>query len=62
MEGREDEPAAARRAVAALRARGYGVVLGCTEVPLLLRETADAADRINPAQLLAAAAVRAALK
>jgi aspartate racemase len=64
MEGRDDaEPAAAaRRAVAALRARGVeGVVLGCTEIPLLLRESADEADLINPAQLLAEAAVRATL-
>lgn len=64
MEGRDDiEPAAAARAaVAALRARGVdGVVLGCTEIPLLLRESADEPDLINPAQLLAEAAVRAAL-
>lgn len=38
-----------------------GVVLGCTEIPLLLGESADAADLINPAQLLAEAAVRAAM-
>jgi hypothetical protein len=50
MEGREDGSPAARRAVAALRARGYGVVLGGTEIPLLLREAADAADLINPAR------------
>ena len=37
------------------------MILGCTEIPLLLREAADAADLINPAQLLAEAAVRAAL-
>jgi aspartate racemase len=64
MEGREAESAAAaREAVAALRARGIdGVILGCTEIPLLLRESADEADLINPAQLLAEATVRAALK
>lgn len=64
MEGREDAESAAfaREAVAALRARGVeGVVLGCTEIPLLLREAADAADLINPAQLLAEASVQAAL-
>ena len=64
MEGRDDaeSAAAARGAVAALRASGVdGVILGCTEIPLLLREAADAADLINPAQLLAEAAVRAAL-
>ena len=38
------------------------MILGCTEIPLLLREAADAADLINPAQLLAEAAVRAAVK
>ena len=65
MEGRDDaeSAAAARGAVAALRARGVdGVILGCTEIPLLLRESADAADLINPAQLLAEAAVRAAVR
>jgi aspartate racemase len=64
MEGRDDAATAAvaRRAVAALRAGGVdGVVLGCTEVPLLLREAADAADLLNPAELLAEAAVRAAV-
>lgn len=64
MEGRDDAATAAvaRRAVAASQARGVdGVVLGCTEVPLLLREAADAADLLNPAELLAEAAVRAAM-
>jgi aspartate racemase len=64
MEGRDDaeSAAAAQGAVTTLRARGVdGVILGCTEIPLLLRESADAADLINPAQLLAEAAVRAAL-
>ena len=63
MEGRDDAEAgaAARGAVATLRTRGVdGVILGCTEIPLLLRESADAADLINPAQLLSEAAVRAA--
>jgi len=65
MEGRDDaeSAAAAQRAVASLRDRGVdGVILGCTEVPLLLRETAEAADLINPAQLLAEAAVKAAVR
>ena len=65
MEGRDnaESAAAAREAVAALRARGVeGVILGCTEIPLLLREPADEADLINPSQLLAEATVRAALK
>ena len=37
------------------------VVLGCTEIPLLLGDAAEADDLINPAQLLAEAAVRGAL-
>jgi len=61
MEGREDE--SDRRwvhdAVAWLRGRGVeGIILGCTELPLLLREHADAADLLNPAQVLAEAAVQ----
>ena len=45
-----------------LRGRGVdGVILGCTEIPLLLRDAADARDLINPAALLAEAAVRLAL-
>jgi aspartate racemase len=65
MEGRDDaeSTAAAREAVATLRARGVdGVILGCTEIPLLLRGSADGADLINPAQLLPEATVRAAVK
>jgi aspartate racemase len=64
MEGREDDRD--RRfvhdAVAWLRGRGVeGIILGCTELPLLLREHAEAADVLNPAQLLAEAAVQLAL-
>ncbi len=61
MEGRDDAEAVAiaRSAVAALRSRGVdGVILGCTEIPFLLREDAADADLINPLQLLAEAAVR----
>jgi aspartate racemase len=61
MEGRDDAEAVAiaRSAVAALRSRRVdGVILGCTEIPFLLREDAGAADLINPLQLLAEAAVR----
>ena len=61
MEGRADaeSTAAARRAIAALRARKVdGIIPGCTEIPLLLREDADDPDLVNPAQLLAEAAVR----
>ena len=49
-------------AVNHLRRRGVdGVILGCTEIPLLLGPHAEASDLINPAQQLAEAAVREAL-
>ena len=63
---------AALDAVNWLRAQGTdGIILGCTEVPLMLRpvpgraelaDLADAPDLINPAQLLAEAAVRYAME
>ena len=41
------------------RAEGVnGNILGCTELPVLLGEDAGAPDLINPAALLAGAAVR----
>jgi aspartate racemase len=64
MEGREgkDDREAARAAVATLRARPVdAVVLGCTEIPLLLGDDSDAPDLVNPAALLAEAAVRFAI-
>ena len=64
MEGRAgpDARAVAREAVDALRARGVdGVILGCTEIPLLLDGETDAPDLINPAQFLAEATVRHAI-
>ena len=64
MEGRngKDETDAARSAVAALRAaRVDGVVLGCTEIPLLLGEEAEAPDLVSPLSLLAESAVRFAV-
>ncbi len=64
MEGREGaaETKAARAAVDAVRARGVdGVVLGCTEIPLLLGEDAESRDLVNPVALLAEAAVRLAV-
>jgi len=60
MEGREDEEAvrAAGEAVAELRARRVdGIILGCTEIPLLLGDEAGADDLLNPLQLLAEGAV-----
>ena len=64
MEGREDENAvrAAREAVGWLRARPVdGIILGCTEIPLLLGDAAVADDLLNPLQLLANAAVHHAI-
>ena len=44
-----------------LRGRGVdGIVLGCTEIPLLLGGAAEGGDLINPAQLLAESAVELA--
>ena len=49
-------------AVAALRGRAVdGIVLGCTELPLLLGEGAAGPDLLNPSTLLAEAAVRRAI-
>ena len=65
MEGREDAASRdlARSAVAAMRSRGVeGVILGCTEIPLLLGDGAVAPDLLNPAQLLAEAAVARAVE
>jgi aspartate racemase len=64
MEGQESpiDRAAAKEAVTFLRAKQVdGIILGCTEIPLLLQEEGNASDLINPAQLLAEAAVRHAL-
>ena len=56
------DTAAARAAVAALRgATVDGIVLGCTEIPLMLRDEAVAPDLISPLALLAEAAVRFAI-
>lgn len=61
MEGRDDTESAAtaHEAIKTLRARNVdGIILGCTEIPLLLGENAAEADLINPSQLLAEAAVK----
>ena len=61
MEGREakEHTEAARAAVNDVRARAVdAVVLGCTEIPLLLGDEREAPDLIDPAALLAEAAVR----
>ena len=63
-EGRESpaDSAAARAAVGARRTAGVdGIVLGCTEIPLLLGEAGEAGDLVNPLALLAEATVRFAI-
>lgn len=62
--GREEaeDRAITRKAIVVLRNQGVdGIILGCTEIPLLLQEEADALDLLDPAQILAEAAVRYAL-
>ncbi len=61
MEGREDEISrnVARNAVDYFRQKSVeGVILGCTELPILLGNQADAGSIINPSELLAEAAVK----
>jgi aspartate racemase len=68
---RAEEYEATLEAVKLLRAKGTdGIILGCTELPLMLRpvpgganptDEAGAPDLINPAHLLAEAAVRYAI-
>lgn len=54
---------AVRDAVAALRSRAVdGIILGCTELPLLLGAEAESPDLLNPAEHLAEAAVRHAME
>ena len=65
MAGQENEEstAAAWSAIEYLRARNAdGIIPGCTEIPLLLGEIDAEPDLINPAQLLAQAAVRRAIE
>lgn len=64
MDGSNDaeSTAHARRAVAMLRSRGVnGIILGCTEIPILLQADLGDADLLNPGALLAEAAVRHAM-
>ena len=60
MEGRETDASRglAHEAIAELRGRGVdGIILGCTEIPLLLGAASESHDLLNPAHLLAEAAV-----
>ncbi|GIV97510.1 MAG: aspartate racemase [Herpetosiphonaceae bacterium] len=64
MEGRSGPEATvvARQALQTLRDRAVdGIILGCTEIPLLLNEEANAPDLIDPLQLLTDAALEYAL-
>jgi aspartate racemase len=65
MEGRNgpSEAGPARAALAALRTQGAeGIILGCTELPFLLGDEAEAGDLLNPAALLADITVRYAIE
>ena len=64
MEGREDmaDHETTLAVIDVLRGQGVdGVLLGCTEIPLLLGRKNEGGDLINPAALLAEAAVSRAL-
>ena len=61
MEGNNDEVdrSIAIGAIHQLRGKNVdGIIPGCTEIPLLLQENMDASDILNPAQLLAEAAIK----
>lgn len=61
MEGREDaeDRRVAEQAIASLRANQLdGIILGCTEIPFLLQTNGKEKDLVDPAQLLAEAAVK----
>jgi len=65
MEGRETDTSkrVAHEAIAVLRGRRVdGIILGCTEIPLLMGDAANAPDLLNPAQALAEAAVARAIE
>jgi len=62
-ENPKDFSESAIEAVDYLRKQGVdGIILGCTEIPVLLGEKANDPDIINPSQLLAEAAVKNALE
>ncbi|HEY8562096.1 MAG TPA: amino acid racemase [Pyrinomonadaceae bacterium] len=64
MEGRNDAElvGVGQAAIKTLRAKKVdGVILGCTELPVLLRESLGEADLLNPTELIAEAAVRFAI-
>ena len=65
MEGRADGEAGlvAQSALDELRERRVdGIILGCTEIPILLGQPATDADLIDPLPLLAEATVRRSLE
>jgi len=65
MEGRDDENdrAIMLKAITDLRNKKVdGIIPGCTEIPLLLGKEMNASDLVNPAQLLAEAAVKFAME
>lgn len=65
MEGRntQEDAVIAREAVEDLRRKKTdGIILGCSELPLLLKSDVKAKDIINPTELLAKAAVHYAIE
>ena len=64
MEGREDDQDRhiIGQIIRDLRNRKVdGIIPGCTELPMLLKDIMNDADMVNPAQLLAVAAVKYSL-
>lgn len=64
MEGKnnEEDSAITLRAIEQLRSKGAdGIILGCTEIPLLLGKHANERDLLNPSLILAEAAVKFSL-
>ena len=52
----------AREAITTLREQQVdGIIMGCSELPLLLQAESDALDLLNPVHLLAEAAVSYAI-
>jgi aspartate racemase len=64
MEGQEDEASkdVAREALKTLRDSGCdAIILGCTEIPFLLKEEAHSKDVINPLDILAEETIKYAI-
>ncbi len=65
MEGREgsDERKVAEEGLEYLRAKNcQAIIMGCTEIPFLLKEVTDKTELINPIEILAEAAIKFAIE